>query len=72
MITRKIGKKIIPVLCFISFALIIVACNNEQGRMNGNNSMGMNNFNWIQILIGLGIVRLIGFMIWVAVSRWKR
>ena len=72
MITGKIEKKIIPVLCFIAFALIIVSCDNEHGMMNGNNSMGMNNLNWTQILIGIGVVCLIGFIIWVAVSRWKR
>ena len=72
MITGKIEKKIIPVLCFISFALIIVACDNEQGMMHGNNSMGMNNLNWTQILIGIGVVCLIGFIIWVMVSRRKR
>ena len=71
MITGKIEKKIITVLCFIAFALIIVACDNEQGMMHGNNSMGMNNLNWTQILIGLGVVCLIGFIIWAVISKRK-
>ena len=72
MITGKIGKKILTVLYFIAFTIIIVACDNEQGMMHGNNSMGMNNLNWTQILIGIGVVCLIGFIIWVMVSRRKR
>ena len=72
MNTRRIALKVTSVLCFIMFTVIIVACDNEQGMMHGNNSMGMNNYNWTQILIGLGIVCLIGFIIWVVISKRKK
>jgi cytochrome bd-type quinol oxidase subunit 2 len=65
-------KKITTALCFIVFVVIIMACDNGQGMMHGDNSMGMNNLNWTQILIGLGVVCLIGFIIWVVISRRKK
>ena len=71
MSTNKIVKS--SVATFIIMALIIqlVACDNGNGMMHGNNSMGMNNLNWTQILIGLGVVCLIGFIIWAIISKRK-
>jgi len=71
MSTKRITSKITTALCFIMFTVIIVACNNERGMMHGDNSMGMNNWNWTQILIGIGVVCLIGFIIWVVISKKK-
>jgi ABC-type antimicrobial peptide transport system permease subunit len=66
------ARRITTSLGFIVFILTIVACDNGQGMMHGDNSMGMNNLNWTQILIGLGVVCLIGFIIWVVISRRKK
>ena len=71
MSTNKIVKS--SVASFIIMALIVLsaACNNGNGMMHGNSSMDMNNFNWTQILIGLGVVVLIGFIIWAIISKRK-
>jgi hypothetical protein len=71
MKTRRITKTITASLCFFVLMSLIVACDNGIGMMQGNNSMGMNNVSWVQILIGIGIVCLIGFIIWVVMSKRK-
>jgi TRAP-type C4-dicarboxylate transport system permease small subunit len=71
MKTRRITKTITTSLCFFVFMVLIIACDTGNGMMHGNNSMGMNNLNWTQILIGLGVVCLIGFIIWVVISKRK-
>ena len=71
MKTRRITKTITASLCFFVLMVLIVACNTENGMMNGSNPMGMNNLNWTQILIGVGIVCLIGLIIWVVISKRK-
>jgi ABC-type antimicrobial peptide transport system permease subunit len=65
-------KRITTALYFIVFVVTIMACDNGQGMMHGNNAMGMNNYNWTQIIIGLGVVCLIAFIIWYIVSKRKR
>lgn len=65
-------KKITIALYFIVFVVTIMACDNGQGMMHGSNPMGMNNYNWTQIIIGLGVVCLIAFIIWYIVSKRKR
>jgi ABC-type antimicrobial peptide transport system permease subunit len=66
------ARRITTSLGFIVFILTIVACDNGQGMMHGSNSMGMNNYNWTQILIGLGVICLIGLIIWAVISRRKK
>ena len=72
MKTRRITKTIKASLCFFAFMVLIAACTTEGGMMNERNPMGMNNLNWVQILIGVGIVCLIGFIIWVVISKRKK
>ncbi len=67
----KSGLRIIPVICFIVFPVLVAACDNTQGMMQGEGigrSMDMGNWNWIQILISLGIGFLLGYF----VARRKR
>lgn len=71
MKTRRITKTITASFYIMALIVLLVACENENGMMHGNNSMGMNNLNWTQILIGLGVVCLIGFIIWVVISKRK-
>jgi ABC-type antimicrobial peptide transport system permease subunit len=65
-------NRITTALYFIVFVVTIIACDNGQGMMHGSNPMGMNNYNWTQILISVGVVCLIGFIIWVVISRRKK
>jgi hypothetical protein len=56
-------------LYLITFAAVIVACDNQQGMMHGNGgSTYMGNWNWVGILIGL----IIGFLLGYLVARKKR
>ena len=71
MKTRRITKTITASFYIMALIVLLVACDNENGMMHGNNSIGMNNLNWTQILIGLGVVCLIGFIIWVVISKRK-
>lgn len=64
MKSSRIWPIIKTALYFISFAAIIVACNTEQGMMNGGGrSMNMGNWNWVPILIGVGIVLLLVYFV---------
>jgi hypothetical protein len=71
MSTQKIAKTITATFYIMALMILMVACDNGNGMMHGDNSMGMNNLNWTQILIGLGVVCLIGFIIWVVISKRK-
>ena len=71
MSTNKIVKSTVASFNIMTLIVLLVACDNENGMMHGNNSMGMNNLNWTQILIGLGVVCLIAFIIWVVISKRK-
>jgi len=72
MNTLKIAKTIKAPLFIMALMMLIVACNNGNGMMHGNGSMSMNNLNWTQILIGLGVICLIAIIIWVVISRRKK
>jgi hypothetical protein len=51
------------VLFFIAFAAVLVACDTQQGMMHGGgSSMNMGNWNWIQILIGIILGFLLGYL----------
>jgi len=51
-------------LYFIAFAIIIVACDTEQGMMHGGGrSMDMGSWNWVPILISLVIGFLLGYLV---------
>ena len=51
-------------LYFIAFAIIIVACDTEQGMMHGNGgSMDTGSWNWAPILISLVIGFLLGYLV---------
>jgi hypothetical protein len=51
------------VLFFISYAAVLVACDTQQGTMHGGgSSMNMGNWNWIQILIGIIIGFILGYL----------
>jgi len=71
MSTRIVAKTITATFYIMALVVLIVACDNGNGMMHGNNSMGMNDLNWTQILIGLGVLCLIGFIIWVVISKRK-
>ena len=71
MNTKKNTKRIAASFYIMVLMVLIVACDNGNGMMHGNNSMGMNNLNWSQILIGLGVVCLIGFIIWAVIYKRK-
>jgi MFS-type transporter involved in bile tolerance (Atg22 family) len=72
MSTNKIVKRTVASFYLMALMVLIVSCDTGNGMMHGNNSMGMNNLNWTQILIGIGVVCLIGFIIWVVISRRKQ
>ena len=68
----RMDKTIIPQLHrlldskngLIAFAAITVACDTEQGMMYGSGgSMDMGNWNWVQILIGIVIGFLLGYLV---------
>ena len=64
MKSQRIVQSIKSVLYFIAFAIVLVACDNNQGMMNGGGtSMNPGNWNWIQILIGIIIGFLIGYLL---------
>jgi flagellar biosynthesis protein FliR len=64
MKSRKILTSIKTVLSFIAFATVMVACDTEQGMMHGGGqSMNMGNWNWVQILIGMIIGFLLGYLV---------
>ena len=64
MKSGRITTAIKTALCFIVFAAITVACDTEQGMMHGSGgSMDMGNWNWVQILISLGVGFLLGYLV---------
>jgi len=72
MKSGKITTTIKAALYLITFAAIIAACDTEQGMMNGGGrSMNMGNWNWVPILISLGLGLLIGFLLGYLVARRK-
>ena len=70
--TRGILRCITTPFSFLVFMLTMVACDTQEGRMHGNNPMGMNNWNSTQTLIIIGIVCVVGFILWFAISRSKK
>lgn len=62
MKTERIIATIKTALYFIVFATIMAACDTGQEMMHGggNWSMNMGNWNWLPILIIIGIGILIG------------
>ena len=64
MKTERIKATVKTALYFIVFAVIIVACDTEQGMMHGDGgSMDMGNWNWVPILISLVIGFLLGYLV---------
>lgn len=63
MNTLKIRTLIAMTLYFIMFMGITVACGTNQGMMDGNGYATMNSWNWLQILVSLGIGFFIGFLV---------
>jgi hypothetical protein len=63
MKSGKIVTTIKTVLCFVALMVIIVACDNQPGMMHGNGgSSYMGNWNWIQILVGIILGFLLGYL----------
>jgi flagellar biosynthesis protein FliR len=63
MKSKIILRSIKTGLCLLSFAVVIVACDNQQGMMHGSGgSTYMGNWNWIQILIGIILGFLLGYL----------
>jgi len=63
MKSQIIIKSIRTGLYLIAFAAVIVACDNQQGMMHGSGgSTYMGNWNWAQILIGIIIGILLGYL----------
>jgi hypothetical protein len=69
---KKITTTITTAFSFIVFTIIMVACDTQQDMMHGNNSMGMNHWNWSQTLIIIGTVCLVGLILWYVISKRKR
>ncbi len=63
MNTEKVKTLIIMALYSIMFIVISASCDSNQGMMQGNGTTTMNGWNWSQLLIGVGIGILIGFLI---------
>ena len=63
MKSRRMLTPIKKVLFFIAFAAVLVTCDTQQGMMHGGgSSMNMGNWNWIQILIGIILGFLLGYL----------
>ena len=63
MKSQIILKSIKTGLYLIAFAAVIAACDNQQGMMHGGGgSTSMGNWNWAQILIGIIIGILLGYL----------
>jgi len=63
MKSQRMLTSIKKVLFFIAFAAVLVACDTQQGMMHGGgSSMNMGNWNWIQILIGIILGFLLGYL----------
>jgi hypothetical protein len=69
MAIKRSATKSITSFYFILFAVIMEACDTGQGMMHGSNSTGTDNWNWVQILISLGLGILLGFVLCLAISR---
>lgn len=53
---------IITLLAIVVVFVLVGKSNWASGMMHGNNSMSMDNINWLQILIGVVIGFLIGLV----------
>jgi len=58
-------KRIVSAISLIVVVLIVTACNSGQSMMGGNNSMGMDNwnYNWPQIIGGFLGGLVIGYFL---------
>jgi len=58
-------KRIVSAISFIAVVLIVAGCNTGQSMMGGNNSTGMDNWNysWPQIIGGFLGGLVIGFLL---------
>jgi membrane associated rhomboid family serine protease len=58
-------KRIATAISFMVIILIVAACESGQSMIGGNNSMGMDNwnYNWPQIIGGFIGGLVIGFLI---------
>ncbi len=64
MKSQMMLKSVQKVLFFIAFAAVLTACDTQQGMMHGNgSSMNGGNWNWIQILFGIIVGFLIGYLV---------
>lgn len=69
MNTRKNVLTITKTFCFIAVIFLMTACDNGFGSMHMNNrALGMDNLNWMPILIALAI----GFVLGILFSRRRR
>jgi TRAP-type C4-dicarboxylate transport system permease small subunit len=71
MFTRRITTKNKTALYIIAVVIIVVAIlllaggggHSMGGFMHGSRSMGLANWNWIQILVSLGIGFILGLLV---------
>ncbi len=65
MKSRKVTTSIKTVISFIVFAGMLTACDGQQGMMHGGGGSfsNMGSWNWVEILIGLAIGFLIGYLV---------
>jgi len=58
-------KRIVSVISLIAVVLMVSACDTGQSMMHGDNSMGMDNWNysWPQIIGGFLGGLIIGFLV---------
>jgi len=64
MKSRRATTSIKIILSFTLFAVILIACDNQQGMMHGGGgSTYMGNWNWVGILIGVAVGFLIGYLV---------
>jgi ElaB/YqjD/DUF883 family membrane-anchored ribosome-binding protein len=60
----RISTAIKTTFIFIMFVATTVACNTQEGMMHeGTDSMYMGNWNWVQILIGIVIGFILGYLV---------
>ena len=50
----------------------MVACTGNQGMMESNSVLGMSRWGTAPILVGIGFVILLGFVIWLGVTKRNR
>jgi hypothetical protein len=70
----RIAKIIPSAFFFAGLAILMAACNDNQGMMHGGSNMstGLANWNWVQIIVCLGVGFVLGYLFNAVVSKRRR